>query len=150
MQKITSLIAAGLLCVALTGCRKPGSAQTNPFVGNWIVHPEHSIAEGKKSPEYANQPQAKMLGFMSAVMDSPSLEITGDKMLFVRGDERKVQLYKVKSRDDEAGTMTVTVKADGKSIEILFTTVEDMYMNFKSTGTDDMNYFIWERETGSE
>ena len=150
MQRELLFVAVCLICVSVAGCKKSGGSGANPFVGKWVVHPEHSITEGKKSPKYENQAQARMLGFINAAMDSPDLEMTGDKMLFVRGDERKVQPYTVKSRDDEAGTMTVKAKVDGKSIEILFTTVEDMYMNFKSPGTDDMNYFIWQRETGGE
>jgi hypothetical protein len=135
----------------VAGCKKSGGGSgTNPFVGKWAVQPERSIAEGKKSPKYESEPQAKMLGFISAVMDSPSLEITPDEMVFVRGQERTAQAYTVKSRDDEDGTMTVTAKADGKSIEIVFTLLEDGYMNFKSSDTDDMNYYIWEPETGSE
>ena len=46
--------------------------------------------------------------------------------------------------------LTVTCEADGRKIEILFTLIEVKYMNFKSAGTDDMNYYIWERETGGE
>jgi len=133
------------------GCRKPSGGAANPFVGKWVIHLERTMAESKKSPKYDEKDEAKMAGFFTSMMDSVGLEITGDKMIYARGDRKTAQPYKVKSRDDSAGKMTATSEAGGQKVEIAFTLIDGKYMNFKSSGTDDMDYYVWEREAeGSE
>ena len=140
--KILSVIVI-TVCVLLVGCRKPGSG-TNPFVGRWSVQLDRTMAEGQK---HLKKDGAKMVRFATTMMNPVSLEITAEKMVFHREKQKEVRQYTVKSRDDEAGIMTVASKADGKKIEIVFSLIEGKYMNFKSAGSDDMNYYVWERES---
>lgn len=135
------------VCVLLVGCKKSGGPGANPFVGKWSVHLERTLAEGKKSPKYDKENESKMVGFITSMMGSMRLEITDDKIVYLRGEKKISHQYTVKSRDDKGVSMTVTSKVGDKEIEIVFRLIEGEYMNFKSTGSDDMDYYIWEPES---
>jgi len=135
------------LCAALSGCKEsegPGAAG-NPFVGQWAPHYERTLEEGKKSPKYRPETAEKVSAMIKKIMESMKLEVTAEEMVYLVGGTRLALPYTVASTNPAEKTMTITLETQDSEAQVTFHLIDDKYMNFKSTGSDDLDYYIWER-----
>ncbi len=147
---ITALAGLSLIgCKAglsLIGCKKDAGSHPakNPFIGKWTVNHGLTMEEAKKSPKY--QPEtAPLIGkLIKNMVERMKLKITAEEMIYSMNDNERPVPYTVTSTGTGGKSLTATSQAGDKEVQIIFTLIDDKYMNFKSTGTDDMNYYIWQ------
>ncbi len=103
-----------------------------------------TMEESKKSPKY--QPEiAQLMGMViKNMVEQMKLEITAEDVLYSMNDNKQSVPYTITSTDAAGKSLTATSQASDKEVQIIFTLIDDKYMNFKSTGSDDMNYYIWQ------
>ena len=146
MQKTAFFLITALVALSLIGCKKGAGSQPakNPFIGKWTVNYELTMEESKKSPKY--QPELdKLMGLViKNMVEKMKLEITAEEMIYSMHDNERVVPYTVTSTGAGGKSLIATSQAGDKEVQITFTLINDKYMNFKSTGTDDMNYYIWQ------
>jgi hypothetical protein len=149
MARVTGVCAVVVICVWMTGCGKP-SGQVAPFgkaafEGQWVPDFDRTMEEARKSPKY--QPgDEKVSAMLKRTLESMQLEVTADALVFSRGGRKQSLAYTVISTDPEAQSLTVSTGGDGdKGTEVTLRLLEGGFLNFKSAGSDDMDYFIWKR-----
>ncbi len=146
MQRTAFFLITALVAMSLIGCKKGAGSQPakNPFLGKWTVNYELTMEESKKSPKY--QPERdKFIGLViKNMVEKMKIEITAEEMIYSMGDNEQAAPYTITSTGDDGKSLTVTSQAGDKEVQITFTLIDDKYMNFKSTGTDDMDYYIWQ------
>ncbi|MDQ7826949.1 MAG: hypothetical protein RDV48_29390 [Candidatus Eremiobacteraeota bacterium] len=138
MVIVIVLIAASVLWAA------PARGQgAQNFVGIWAVDYERTMEEAKKSPKYNAKEAAAMGEMMKRLMATMKVEFTTREMIYHRGGKTNAIPYTVKSND---GSKTIlSCKAPRRDFEVVVTIREGGLMNFKSSGSDDMDYYIWKR-----
>jgi len=146
MQRTPFFLIIVLAALSLFGCKKGADTQParNPFIGKWTVNYELTMEESKKSPKY--QPEvAQLIGMVIKNMaERMKLEITAEEMIYSKDDSKQPVPYTITSTDTAGKSLTAASQAGDKEVQIIFTLIDDKYMNFKSTGSDDMNYYIWQ------
>ncbi len=113
------------------------------FLGEWSVNIERTLEEVKKSPKYNPEDAANMSEMLKKVISMMRIEVKDRELISSRGNRRTVLPYTLKSSGDD--TVTLSVLASGKEVEIKLSLIDGKYMNLKSSATDDMDYYIWER-----
>ncbi len=146
MQGTAFFLITALAALSLIGCKKDAGSQPakNPFIGNWTVSYELTMEESKKSPKYQPEIAEKMGMFIKNLVEQMKLEIAAEEMIYSLGDNERRVPYTVTSTGPGGKSLTATSQAGDKEVQIAFTLIDDKYMNFKSTGTDDMDYYIWQ------
>ena len=146
MQRTAFFLITAHAALSLIGCKKDAGSQPakNPFIGKWIVSYELTMEESKKSPKYQPEIAEKMGMFIKNLVEQMKLEIAAEEMIYSLGDNKRTVPYTVTSTGPGGKSLTATSQAGDKEVQIAFTLIEDKYMNFKSTGTDDMDYYIWQ------
>ena len=146
MQRTAFFLITALAALSLIGCKKDAGTgpAKNPFIGKWTVKYELTMEESKKSPKY--QPAlAELKGLViKNMVEQMKLEITAEEMIYSTNDNEPPVPYTVTSTGTGGKSLTATSQVGDKEVQIIFTLIDDKYMNFKSTGTDDMNYYIWQ------
>lgn len=153
MRKTAFILIITLSAMSLLGCKKDPAtppAPMNSFTGNWTVDYDRTMEETKKSPKYKPEVDQLFAMLIQNTVEKMKLKITSDKMISSRDDQEQALAYTVTSTSDDGKTMTATLAAGEEQVQITFTLVDDDYMNFKSTGTEDMDYYIWKRAVQPE
>lgn len=149
MRKMLCCAVIALAGCCLIGCGKEKEpevkAPQNPFIGKWTVNYDLTMEESKKSPKF--QPELEQLYglVIKNASEQVTLEITSDKMIHSKGDKTETVAYTVTSQSDDGKTLVATSGEGDEEAQITFVLLDDKHMNFKSTGTDDMDYYIWQR-----
>ena len=146
MQRTAFFLITALVALSLIGCKKDAGSQPakNPFIGKWIVNYELTMEEGKKSPKYQPETAQLMGKLIKNMVERMKLEITAEEMIYSMNDDAHPVPYTIISTGAGGKSLTVTSQAGDKDVQVTFTLIDDKYMNFKSTGTDDMDYYIWQ------
>ena len=146
MQRTPLFLITALAVLSLIGCNKDAGTgpAKNPFIGKWTVNYDLTMEESKKSPKY--QPElAPLIGMViKDMVERMKLEITAEEMIYSRDDNKQSAPYTITSTDTAGKSLTAASQAGDKEVQIVFTLIDDKYMNFTSTGSDDMNYYIWQ------
>ena len=122
-----------------------GNLEINTFIGVWTVDYDRTMEEGKKSPKYDAERMPAMIKGMMAKM---KIKLTDTEMIYLRGAKEMKFPYSVTSSD--AQSVTITANPGPQEITIVFTLVDGEYMQFKSSGSDDMKYYVWKQETAKD
>lgn len=116
---------------------------TSVFVGEWTINTAKTLEAGKKSPKYNPDDQAiveKVVNRMAKVL---KLKVTPQEMIYLqKGKEIKFPYTATQSTKTK---MVAQASIQDKQVTITFTLIDGKWMNMKSTGTDDMDYYIWQR-----
>ncbi len=146
MQRTAFFLITALAALSLIGCKKDAGSQPakNPFIGKWTVNYELTMEESKKSPKY--QPEiAQLIGMViKNMVEEMKLEITAEEMIYSMNDKEHPVPYTIISTGAGGKSLTVTSEAGDKNVQVTLTLIDDKYMNFTSTESDDMNYYIWQ------
>ncbi len=146
MQRTPLFLITALAALSLFGCKKDADTQPakNPFIGKWTVNYDLTMEESKKSPKYQPEMAEKMGMFIKNLVEQMKLEIAAEEMIYSLGDNKRTVPYTITSTDTAGKSLTAASQAGDKEVQIIFTLIDDKYMNFKSTGSDDLNYYIWQ------
>ncbi|MCK5528425.1 MAG: hypothetical protein KAI74_01970 [Kiritimatiellae bacterium] len=134
-----------MILIAACGC---GSSQqnldSNQIVGLWEVDFDLTMEEVKKSPKY--DPQDSSLPVMiKGMMATMKVQITDTDMIYSRSGRQVSFPYSVTSSDT---TSIILGVQNGTNTAAITITLRDAdHMNFKSSASDDMDYYVWQRST---
>lgn len=115
------------------------------FVGQWEVDYDRTLTEGKKSPKYNEKMAERMPAMIKRLMAKMKIKLTEKEMTYIMGTKEMKLPYSVKSAD--AKSVTISIKQGQKEVTVVFTLIDGKYMNFKSSGSDDMHYYVWKKGT---
>ena len=115
------------------------------FTGMWEVDFDRTLEEGKKSPKYDETMATRMPDMIKRMMATMKVKLTDKEMIYLRGTKEVVIPYTVKSSDHTS--VTVTIKQGPEEATAVFTLIDGNYMNFKSSASDDMHYYVWKKGT---
>lgn len=110
------------------------------FTGLWEVNYARTMQEGKKSPKYDEEHMPAMI---KSMMSKMKIKLTDTDMIYLRGAKEIKLPFSVTASD--ADSVTVAVKQGDREVSVMFTLIEQTCMNFKSSGSDDMDYYVWQR-----
>lgn len=115
-----------------------GHLEISRFAGDWVVDYDRTLEAGKKSPKYDAE---RMPAMIKSMMEKMKIRMTENEMIYLRGKKELKIPFTVKSSDEK--TLTVSVTQGNEQVTIVFTLIDGACMNFKSSGSDDMDFFIW-------
>jgi len=117
------------------------------FAGLWEVDFDRTMEEGKKSPKYDKTTAERMPDMIKKMMAMMKVKVTDKEMVYLRGTRKMAFPFAVKSSDEKS--VTGTMKLGPNEATVVFTLIDGVYMNFKSSASDDMDYYVWKKSTGS-
>lgn len=146
MQRTAFFLITALVALSLIGCKKGAGSEPakNPFIGKWTVSYELTMEESKKSPKYQPGLSESMGKTIKKMVERMKIEITAEEVIYSMNDNEQAAPYTITSTGTDGKSLIATSQAGDKEVQITFTLINDKYMNFKSTGTDDMDYYIWQ------
>ena len=118
----------------------------NKFLGLWHVDFERTMEAAKKSPKYSAKDAERLPAMVKKMVQMMQIKLANDSMSYVRGSREMNLPYRVKTASGDSAT--VSCSRGNKTFDVRFTLIEGKYMNFKSTASDDMDYYIWKRTEG--
>jgi hypothetical protein len=110
--------------------------------GVWIVDAEASSKNLRTSPKWDESSEKslpmlmKMISKMALVFDAESMKLLMPK--------REMKLP-MKLKSSEESQFVFDASAQGKTFQVTISLRTDGVMNMKSTGSDDMDYFLWKK-----
>ncbi len=141
MRKVIIIAAIlGMLSSASFG----DNLDMSKFVGLWKVNFERTMEEAKKSPKYREEDAERMPAMIKRMMAKMKIEISDKDMSYIRGANKMTLPYTFTSSDTKSAT--VNVKQGPKEASMVFYLIDGEFMNFKSSASDDMHFYIWEKE----
>jgi len=115
----------------------------NYFYATWEVDFERTLEESRKSPKFSQEDLVKMPDMIRKMMDIMKVRITKSEMIYLRGEKEIAYPFVVVEETENSARIECSVNE--QTFHIDFTLLDNKYMNFKSSGSDDMNYYIWKQ-----
>lgn len=144
MRKIIAF--AALISICWVSQSLAGSNDMGHFIGLWRVDFERTMEEAKKSPKYSAKDAERLPTIIKKMMEMMAIKLADGSMSYARGSRETTLPYKVKTASGNSATVAFT--HGDKTFDVRFTLIDGNYMNFKSTASDDMDYYIWKRSEG--
>ena len=113
------------------------------MMGKWKINVTRSIEKCKTSPKVKPEDFEKLPSIVERQAGKLQMEITESELKLTSGSREQALGYTITSTDADSQTVTVSIK-DAEGVNVIFTMIDDTYLNYVSSGTDDMNYYIWE------
>ena len=148
IQKTMVIMALSVICCSMTWA---GDLNMDTFIGVWEVDYDRTLEESKNSPKYDEKMAERMPAMIKRMMGTMKIKLTEEEMVYARGAKEIKFPYTVKSSDAES--VTISIAQEAAEITVVFTLVDEAYMGFKSSASDDMHYYVWAKATemkGSE
>jgi hypothetical protein len=123
-----------------------GDNEMNSFLGLWRVDFERTMEAAKKSPKYSAKDAERLPAMVKKMMGMMKIKLADGNMSYVRGAKEISIPYRVKTASRNSAT--VACSHGDKTFDVRFTLIDGNYMNFKSSASDDMHYYIWKRSEG--
>jgi len=119
------------------------TAQT--LVGKWVVDLPATKEEMKKSPKWqqASEEEKELPKAVEEFIKQMKMVATAEALEFYRGERKNEVPYQVKSV--EGNVVVAEMDARGQKVTLTFTFQSDDRMMYKSSATDDMDYYVWTR-----
>ncbi len=111
--------------------------------GKWTVDYDLTIENAKNSPKYSEEMAAKMPEMVKSFMNHMTLEIADAMVIYHMGEKSQEMAFEVDSIDGD--TVVLKLIVPDQEVCLTFTLMADQKMNFKSSGSDDMDYYIWHK-----
>ena len=145
MKKGILALMVGLLIAFSTNAAENGIKK---FIGTWKVNCEKTLLEAKKSPKYKPEDEERMKKAIEKMLKSMTLVIKEKELIFDMGKRKQaLKSIKVENKNDTL-IMFFEVGKKKNKFQVTFSIVENRFLNFKSTASDDMNFYIWEKGKG--
>jgi hypothetical protein len=157
MSRILSLSVLVLISISIIGCGKsedePVKAEPMEMkiIGKWKINIDRSVEMLKTNPKVESENYDTLPKMVQKRAGALEMEITKTEMKIVMGTRNQAMGYKVESTDADAQTVTLSIN-EAEGVTVVCKMIDGTYMNQVSSGTDDMNYFVWEpvKETPAE
>lgn len=134
-----------VLCMAGCSGVLAGDLGMSNFIGLWEVDFDRTMEEGKKSPKYDDKMAERMPAMIQRMMKKMTIKFTDKEMIYFMGTNEVTFPYSIKSSDSTS--VTVSMKQGSNEATVVFTLIRGKYMNFKSSASDDMDYYVWKKGT---
>jgi hypothetical protein len=132
------------IAFAVLGCSAPPApVDMTAFTGLWEVDFDRTMEAAKESPKYDEAEAARLPDMIKRLMAMMKVELTDSEMIYHRGEKAVAVPYTVSASD--MTSVTVAVKQGAMEATLIFTQVDADTMRFKSSATDDMDYYVWKR-----
>lgn len=134
------------LCITAAVVATHGYAQTTALErlkGTWVIDYDGTLEYAKNSPKYTPKEAAVLPGQLKLLRGLMKMQITDTQVVTYRGDRRQALAY----TPEDVGTDRVVLKtaARGQEVTLTFTFKAGGGMNMRSSGSDDMDYFLWKK-----
>jgi hypothetical protein len=140
MRKAILTMVLSVVCISGA---LAGNLKISKFVGLWDVDFDRTMEEAKKSPKYNEKEAERMPAMIKRMMGKMKIKLTDKQMIYVRGTKEVVFPYSVKSSDDKS--VTIEIRKGDDTATVAFILIDGKYMNFKSSASDDMHYYVWKK-----
>tara|TARA_R100000027_G_scaffold7146_1_gene5484 strand:+ start:2654 stop:3109 length:456 start_codon:yes stop_codon:yes gene_type:complete len=115
------------------------------FVGEWSVDFDRTMELAKESPKYSEKDAERMPATVQRMMKMMKIRITPEELAYLRGKKEMSLPYSILESTDTKAILSVPVR--GQEVTMTFTLIDDEFMNFTSSGSDDMDYYVWTKST---
>ena len=132
-----------MLSIVFAASLHAENASISSFVGLWNVHVAKTLEEGKKSPKYVESDAKKMAEFIKRQFAIMKLKLFETEMTYIRNGKERAFPFTVK--ETGPNTVTLLVKMGKNEATVVLSMREGTLLNFTSSLTDDMNFYIWEK-----
>ncbi len=116
------------------------------FAGLWEVNFDATMEEAKKSPKYDEKMAERLPDMVKRLMAVMKVRLNDEEMVYLRGTREMAIPYRFKSSDDKSVTVSMT-QGPSEATTVVFTLIGGKHMNFKSSASDDMHYYVWQKST---
>ncbi|MDJ0703692.1 MAG: hypothetical protein QNJ46_10470 [Leptolyngbyaceae cyanobacterium MO_188.B28] len=113
------------------------------FQGLWGVDYDLTLEEVKKSPDYSQEELDQMPEIIKGMLAMMQIQISGNGLIYRRGSTETSLPCSVEEVSGASTLAVCTVK--DQAVEVTFTLINGEYMNLKSSGSDDLDFYIWKR-----
>lgn len=137
------IMLIALLTLAWGCSAPPADLDINTFAGLWEVDFDRTMEAAKQSPKYNEAEAERLPEMIKRMMGMMKIELTSSEMIYRRGTKEVAIPFGVSASDGT--TVTVTAKQGEVEVTVVFTRLEEDGMSFKSSATDDMDYYVWRR-----
>ena len=104
---------------------------------------QYLVMGEKDIAEQANRAKQQMDVMRQRMMEKMKIKLTETEMIYLRGSKEIKVPYTVKSSDKTS--ITISAKQGSIDAAVVFTLIDGEYMSFKSSGSDDMAYYVWKK-----
>lgn len=135
-----------ILLLAVMLCLFPNKAYADDvfaFAGSWSVHPKLTMEYSKNSPKYNPSQDAQFEKTLLRMVNTMTVTLSEDKMIYRMGARSSTIPFEIK--ETTATSTVVSGDLENTNFTLIFTMIDGQYMNFKSSGSDDMDYYIWQK-----
>jgi len=119
------------------------NAAISNFVGIWKIHVDKTIEETKKSPRYTSKDADIIATYLAKLLEVMRLKFSETEMTYIRNGKETSFPFTVKETGQNS--VTIMVKMGNDDATIVLSMREGKLLNFTSSLTDDMNYYVWEK-----
>lgn len=118
------------------------------FTGLWEVDFDRTMEAAKQSPKYDPAEAERMPDMIKRMMGKMKIRLTGTEMVYLRGSREMALPFSVSAADE--ASLTLGVKQGDQEATIVLNLIDGEFLNFKSSGSDDMDYYIWRKAETTE
>lgn len=142
-----SLVGCGIMLL----CSLCAFAQNDVFEdlrGHWIVDMEKTLELVKTSPKYRPEEEERMPQMIKSIMERMSIEVQDNEILYYRGMSKAESAMVTPFEVDSVDGNTVRLRCadpSGQDVFLTLTLLSPGQMNFKSSQTNDFDYYIWKK-----
>jgi len=111
------------------------------FEGLWTINVDETMENVRNSPNYDASEDEDFKQTLTSMM--MKLNVQADKVIYYIG--KKQEMVSLGKKTANPSSVTAEVDSNGSKAELTFTIVDKTYLNLKSSGSNDMDYIIWEK-----
>ncbi|MBZ0165430.1 MAG: hypothetical protein K8I00_01395 [Candidatus Omnitrophica bacterium] len=140
-------LPAIILCLSVlnvTGASAGEQALAEKLRGTWVLDTSRTLTYAKTSPKYTEKDASRLPGQLKLLRNLMKIEITAQHVITFRGDRSQPLAYRVES--SAHNQVVLTGRTRGQDVTLTFMLIDGDAMNMRSSGSDDMDYFIWTRD----
>ena len=115
----------------------------DPFIGKWSVNVEKTFEEIQSSTKFNPENAETDKKILSSLAGLMRIELSNSSITYIRGKKSRVIPYKINSSTPSSFTAEVVINE--KSFTLSFRLLDGEFLNMKSTGSDDMDFYIWQK-----
>lgn len=139
-------VCCAVLCLTAGILTGPAWAQTtalDQLKGTWVIDVDRTLEFAQQSPKYTPEEGERLPAQLKMLRGLLKMHITGRQVITVRGDREQVVDFTPQTVTEDQAVLKV--QSHGQEVTLTFTLKEGGVMHMKSSGTDDMDYFLWRK-----
>ena len=137
------LVIMSIILILLAGCSKSADELV---IGSWVADYNRTMKSIMDSEIWAEMSETEQVLFpdiLEEMLQNVVIEIDKEKLrMIVRDIEND---YPCTITDVDKDNVTLQCESEGNVIELVVNIIDKNHMSFKSSATNDMDYYIWKR-----